>query len=156
MPMERQRGFTLTEVMVAMAMGLLIVIGAGQLFLGTLHTFRHVDTLSRQQEALVFAVSTITHTLRQHGPYNDAGEAFYYLRCESVQEVCRCTLQDMSRAQPLVNFSTPDSPACARNAPVGSNASGGADSLVSLPLGPNGRDLGFYVTQRSALFSPEN
>lgn len=154
MPMERQQGFTLTEVMVAMAMGLLIVIGAGQLFLGTLQTTRHVDALSRQQEALIFAVSTITQTLRQHGPYDDAGEAFYHLRCESVEEICRCTLQDMSRAQPLVNFSIPDSPACARNEPIGSNSSDGAESLVTLPLGPGGRDLGFYVTHRAALFSP--
>ena len=66
MPVERQLGFTLTEVMVVMAIGLVIVLGAGHLFLGTLQTHRHADMLSRQQEALIFAVTTMTETLRQH------------------------------------------------------------------------------------------
>lgn len=156
MPMERQRGFTLTEVMVAMTMGLIIVIGAGQLFLGTLHTFRHVDTLSRQQEALVFAVSTITHTLRQHGPYDVSGEAFYHLQCQAAEHACRCTLQDQQRAQPLVTFDIPQTQTCAHDEPIGSKVAGSATSVVTLPLGPGGSELNFHVNHRAALFSSAN
>jgi len=152
---ERQRGFTLTEVMVAMAIGLVIVLGAGQLFLGTLKTHRHVDMLSRQQEALIFAVTTMTQTLRRQGPYDASGQAFYHLRCQSVAKECRCTLQDMSRAQPMVNFATPSTSTCERDVPLGSQTADGADSLVSLPLGPGGSELRFHVTHRASLLAPQ-
>ena len=152
MPVERQLGFTLTEVMVAMAIGLVIVLGAGHLFLGTLQTHRHVDMLSRQQEALIFAVTTMTETLRQHGAYDASGQAFYHLRCRQVEEACRCTLQDMSRARPMVNFMIPSIHSCERDVPVGRQAADGVDSLVTLPLGPGGRDLSFHVAHRAVLF----
>ncbi|WP_399498923.1 PilW family protein [Streptomyces sp. P17] len=51
---QRQSGFTLVELMVAMAIGTLITLGAGQLFLTTFQTFKKVDELSRKQESLVF------------------------------------------------------------------------------------------------------
>lgn len=150
---QRQRGFTLTEMMVSMAIGMIIVLGAGHLFLGTLITQRHVDELSRQQEALIFAVATMTATLRQHGPYDASGQAFYHLRCQPIAEACRCTLQDMSRSQPMVNFSIPLTSACERDEALGRQAAGAADSLVTLPLGPEGSELSFHVTQREGLLA---
>lgn len=49
-----QQGFSLVELMVAMAIGTVIILGAGQLFLITFQTFKTVDELSRKQESLIF------------------------------------------------------------------------------------------------------
>ena len=45
---QRQSGFTLVELMVAMAIGTVIILGAGQLFLTTFQTFDKVRDLSNE------------------------------------------------------------------------------------------------------------
>lgn len=151
--MERQNGFTLTEMMVAMVMGVIIVIGAGQLFLSTLHTFRQTESLGRQQEALIFSVTHITSTLQRRGAYDDAGEPYYRLQCVPSASECRCTLQDMSRAQPLVNFQAAEGASCPRDEPVGIAVDQApAVYQVALPLGPGGQAVTFHVAHREALF----
>ena len=62
---QRQGGFTLVELMVAMAIGTVIILGAGQLFLTTFQTFQTVDKVSRKQETLIFAVSTLAEAGRK-------------------------------------------------------------------------------------------
>lgn len=62
----RQAGFTLVEVMVAMVIGAIIILGAGQLLLTTVTTFTRVETISRQQEAVIFAAEALTRDVR-HG-----------------------------------------------------------------------------------------
>lgn len=104
-----QRGFTLVEVMVAMAIGTVIILGAGQLFLTTFQTFRAVDAVSRKQEALVFAVNTLTQAARKGNIANytiapderrtDGGTRHY------------CVLQDERQHQPLVDLAQVDSAA---------------------------------------------
>ena len=61
---QRQSGFTLVELMVAMAIGTLIILGAGQLFLTTFQTFKKVDELSRKQESLVFITGVMIQDIR--------------------------------------------------------------------------------------------
>lgn len=61
---QRQSGFTLVELMVAMAIGTLVILGAGQLFLTTFQTFKKVDELSRKQEALIFFTSEVGKNIR--------------------------------------------------------------------------------------------
>ncbi|WP_081138852.1 MULTISPECIES: PilW family protein [unclassified Halomonas] len=154
--MERQNGFTLTEMMVAMVVGVIIVIGAGQLFLSTLHTFRQTESLGRQQEALIFSVAHITATLQRHGAYDATGEPYYRLQCVPSASECRCTLQDMSRAQPLVTFQAAEGGSCARDEPVGTVVGQAPDVYqVVLPLGPSGQAVTFHVTHREALFHPD-
>ncbi|MDN7131544.1 prepilin-type N-terminal cleavage/methylation domain-containing protein [Halomonas sp. MC140] len=101
-----QRGFTLVEVMVAMAIGTVIILGAGQLFLTTFQTFRAVDAVSRKQEALVFAVNTLTQAARKGNIANYAitsderrtdGGARHY-----------CVLQDEHQSQPLIDLAQVD------------------------------------------------
>ena len=58
---DQQKGFTLVELMVAMTIGTVIILGAGQLFLTTFQTFRTVDALSRKQESLILLESTPIH-----------------------------------------------------------------------------------------------
>ena len=64
MMLNKQTGFTLVELMVAMAIGTVIILGAGQLFLTTFQTFRTVDELSRKQEALIFITGTMVQDIR--------------------------------------------------------------------------------------------
>ena len=60
----RQAGFTLVELMVAMAIGTVIILGAGQLFLTTFQTFDKVRDLSRKQESLVFITGVMVQDIR--------------------------------------------------------------------------------------------
>ncbi|MGO2242003.1 MAG: PilW family protein [Halomonas sp.] len=104
-----QRGFTLVEAMVAMAIGTVIILGAGQLFLTTFQTFRAVDAISRKQEALVFAVNILTQAARAGNIANyaitpderqtDGGTRHY------------CVLQDERQHQPMVDLAQVDSAA---------------------------------------------
>ncbi len=93
MSSRRSEGFTLVEVMVAMVIGTVIILGAGQLVLSTFTTFERVDTLSRQQEALIFASQALTEDIRR-------GQAHRYEVSDSLASDATCTLRRDS--QPLI------------------------------------------------------
>ena len=105
MPASRQAGFTLVELMVAMLVGSIVVLGAGYLCLTTLQTFQKVDELSRKQETVIFAAHTLSAGIRQS---KDDGEGMpYTLQCQinkDKDDQCECTLQDIDKNQPLVTF----------------------------------------------------
>ncbi|TLF49573.1 prepilin-type N-terminal cleavage/methylation domain-containing protein [Halomonas urmiana] len=63
--MKRSYGFSLVELMVAMVIGLIIILGAGQLFLTVFQTNRQVETLSEKQAAVNFAVETLIRDVRR-------------------------------------------------------------------------------------------
>lgn len=62
--LNKQKGFTLVELMVAMAIGTVIILGAGQLFLTTFQTFKAVDELSRKQETLIYVTGAVVQDIR--------------------------------------------------------------------------------------------
>jgi type IV pilus assembly protein PilW len=62
--LHRQRGVGLVEVMVAMAIGMLLVLGAVTVFMQGKNTSRTSDAVSRMQENLRFAFDTIEPDLR--------------------------------------------------------------------------------------------
>ncbi|QTP60504.1 prepilin-type N-terminal cleavage/methylation domain-containing protein [Billgrantia antri] len=62
---HHQSGFTLVELMVAMVIGLIIVLGAGQLFLMGFQTFRQTELLGNKQAALTFATETLIRDIRR-------------------------------------------------------------------------------------------
>lgn len=64
---NKQRGFTLLEVMVALALGLLLTVGILSLFQSTSQTNRLQNGLARLQENGRFAVSRIETDLRMLG-----------------------------------------------------------------------------------------
>jgi type IV pilus assembly protein PilW len=67
LPMRRQRGMSLVELMVAMTIGLILTVVIANLFLGTKQTYRTQDDLSRIQENVRFAYQIVGRTVRQAG-----------------------------------------------------------------------------------------
>ncbi|WP_081945714.1 PilW family protein [Halomonas salina] len=63
--MKRNGGFSLVELMVAMVIGLVIILGAGQLFLTVFQTQRQVEALGEKQAAVNFAVETLIRDIRR-------------------------------------------------------------------------------------------
>lgn len=148
MPASRQTGFTLIELMVALLVGSIVVLGAGYLFLTTLQTFQTADELSRKQEAVIFAAHTLSESIRRGG-------ANYDLTCLlGSSDECECTLRDTSeenKNQPLVTFDRPlgstepsDEDCALENPPDFSQ-----DVVtIPLPLEKNGESIKFQVAKR--------
>tara|TARA_R110000850_G_scaffold238631_1_gene363266 strand:+ start:1258 stop:1734 length:477 start_codon:yes stop_codon:yes gene_type:complete len=155
---QRQLGFTLVELMVAMTIGTVIILGAGQLFLTTFQTFQSVDKISRKQENLIFIAQRITSEIRQNGPGR------YTLRCELDHDRCNCSVADQSEGgQPLVSF-LKDLPndellnRCDEDEHVLGEPVENASPLyrVELPLENNGNAIVFHAVHRSLLFNIPN
>lgn len=60
-----QRGFSLIELMVALVIGLIIILGAGQLYLMGFQTFRQTELMGNKQAALTFATETLIRDIRR-------------------------------------------------------------------------------------------
>ncbi|MGQ4879124.1 PilW family protein [Billgrantia sp. LNSP4103-1] len=67
---SRQAGFTLIELMVALVIGLIIILGAGQLFLMGFQTFRQTELLGNKQAALTFATEMLIRDVRRASSLN--------------------------------------------------------------------------------------
>lgn len=96
-----QKGFTLVELMVAMAIGTIIILGAGQLFLTTFQTFRTVEELSRKQETVIFAANTLVNAYRS----GNAGYTLEATEDSDGNELDECSIidtQSQARPQPIV------------------------------------------------------
>lgn len=64
---QRMRGFSLVELMVALAIGLGLLLVISYAYLGSKQTFRVQDTLSRMQENARYVFETMTFDLRMAG-----------------------------------------------------------------------------------------
>ncbi|EAQ95819.2 PilW family protein [Congregibacter litoralis] len=62
-----QQGFTLTELLVSLVLGLFVVGGVLSALLGGLESFRTTDSLSRMQESGRFALELLRRDIRQAG-----------------------------------------------------------------------------------------
>ncbi|HNQ03957.1 MAG TPA: PilW family protein [Thiobacillaceae bacterium] len=63
----RQRGMSLVELLVAMGLGLLLVVGIGTIYLGSRQTYRMQEANARLQETGRFALEVVGRSLRQAG-----------------------------------------------------------------------------------------
>jgi len=72
--MDCSRGFSLIELMVAMVVSLVVILGAGQLFISLSQTSQRVSLLSEKQAAVNFAVETLLRDIRRAdwSYYNDS------------------------------------------------------------------------------------
>lgn len=61
---KRSRGFSLVELMIALVVGLLITLGAFQLFVTSQKTFDHSLAVLERQEALRFIVDSLSYDIR--------------------------------------------------------------------------------------------
>lgn len=59
-----QAGFSLVELLVGLAIGTLVISGAGTLLVITLESFSRVEQISRRQQVLVYAANTLVRDLR--------------------------------------------------------------------------------------------
>lgn len=64
---DRQRGFNLVELMIAMTIGLFIVTGVGYIFTGTKQTFNSMEALGVMQENARFAFEFMGKDIRMAG-----------------------------------------------------------------------------------------
>lgn len=61
---RRQSGFTLIELMVALVLGLLVVLGATQLFLTSSQSFRSIEDVNKRQEVVSYISNIIGYEFR--------------------------------------------------------------------------------------------
>jgi prepilin-type N-terminal cleavage/methylation domain-containing protein len=66
------QGFSLVELMVALVIGLLIMLGATQLFITGKQTFNHAEKLGKRQETLRYLVDVISQDIRMADPLSEA------------------------------------------------------------------------------------
>ncbi|MGY0218284.1 PilW family protein [Endozoicomonadaceae bacterium StTr2] len=62
-----QRGLSLIELMISMAMGMFLIAGFGQLFLNSTIVYRSQDELARMQESARFAFDLLSREIRMAG-----------------------------------------------------------------------------------------
>ena len=68
------RGFTIVEFMVAVAIGLIISLVIGQVFVGSRQSFTSQDDAARIQENMRYASQVLTRTIRMAGYRNNTGQ----------------------------------------------------------------------------------
>lgn len=66
------QGFSLVELMIALVIGLLIMLGATQLFITGKQSFSQAEKLGKRQEALRYLVDVISQDIRMADPLSDA------------------------------------------------------------------------------------
>ncbi|TDX24208.1 prepilin-type N-terminal cleavage/methylation domain-containing protein [Modicisalibacter xianhensis] len=96
----RQGGFTLIELMIAMVIGLIILLGASQIFLASQQSFERVEQLNDRQEVLRFladSVSLDVRTADSNMEVTNAGSTLTLLYGESRSEDPYCPGGNLER-----------------------------------------------------------
>lgn len=73
MPFEKQRGFSLVELLVAMTIGLIVLAGVAYLYVESRQAFRSMDNLSRMQESARYTLEIMARDIRMAGYRGCAG-----------------------------------------------------------------------------------
>jgi type IV pilus assembly protein PilW len=110
--MNKQRGFTLIELMIASLIGLIVMGGLMNLFIVTNRSVALSDSLSKNQETGRFAMEYLTRFIRQSGytqdltiglpylfvPYGQAGEN-NFVGCNTTKESLACSANNPDDAR---------------------------------------------------------
>lgn len=101
------RGFSLVELMVAMVVSLVVILGAGQLFISLSQTSQRIAELSDKQAAISFASNELMREVRR----SNSPEDIYTLSDSSDGVGCTLYYREpgQTQSQPLLDgFSTGD------------------------------------------------
>lgn len=94
------RGFTLIELMVSLLIGLVIVLGATQLFMVSRQSFRQVENLGLRQGAMNFTLDVLSRDIRRADPGSivwDEMDRKLYLGFSGLTEPGFCGSQEIIR-----------------------------------------------------------
>ncbi|QFT86390.1 hypothetical protein FIU88_15665 [Halomonas sp. THAF12] len=140
---DKQQGFSLVELMVSMVVGLVIILGAGQLFLNGFQSFRQVEALGDRQAALTFVSDVVMREIRR-GEFDM--DRYELTEAENGES---CTLFDTADDQPIVDGLSSEN-GCSGKLDVTENAES-IDGLyrVSLSLQGEASVFDFYAMNRS-------
>lgn len=89
---HRTPGFTMVEIMVAMVIGLILMAGTIQVFIGNKQTYRTTEASSRLQENARFAMAKLTQDIRMAGftgCATDSNDLTNTLKCDGHPGVVR-------------------------------------------------------------------
>jgi type IV pilus assembly protein PilW len=132
---RRQRGMSLVELLVAMAIGLVITVVIANLFIGTKQTYRTQDDLSRMQENLRFAFQVIGRTVRQAGYRADWHRTMEYVYGVGLSPIDGTNATGVNNSDTIiVRFQGSGTGTSAVNC-VSTNSCAGADGRVLDCLG---------------------
>ena len=77
---QNQRGLTLIELMIAMALGMILIAAISTVYLSSRQTFRTNDNLSRVQESMRVGFETISREARQAAFLGCKGNQFLVVK----------------------------------------------------------------------------
>ncbi len=98
---QRQSGFNLVEVMVALTIGLLLLAGLVSLVVNTSQNFDEADKSSQQMESGRFALDLISFDLQHAGFYGDLSSPQTLGLPGAMPLACSLLLADIEAALPL-------------------------------------------------------
>ncbi len=126
-PRCRQSGLTLVELMIALALGLLLLAAMGYLYVGNRQTYRTLDSVARLQENGRYAMEVLGQDLRMVG----------YIGCGALGEV---------PINAAANVGAPVAVPTPANVLEGTEGDTGADSLRLMRVDGRGAALSAPMT----------
>jgi type IV pilus assembly protein PilW len=136
---NRVSGMTLIELMVALAIGMFLMIGAMTVFMQSRTTFRVTESISRLQETARFAIDTLEPDIRMAGYWGLTSRAYLINGRRTLAQpngIGPATCGNnwtINLIQPVQGTNNVYNWACAGTAPVEANA----DTLVVRHAGDN-------------------
>lgn len=105
---RRSAGFTLVELMVALVIGLIIVLGAGQLFLMGKQSYDRLAELALRQESLRYLTDLVSLDIRTASNIEEAADSTLTLTYEPGvrSNDPYCPGDDLSRVEYTLNGSS--------------------------------------------------
>lgn len=126
-----ESGVSLVELLVALAVGMLVLLGAGRLYLDGVENLIRVDELGERQEAVTLGALFLLRDIRRGGV--EPGR--YELRDATDGE--GCALHDRVAGEPLVDGLAATAGSCAASEPIRADVEGKA-GLYRITLRPLG------------------
>ncbi|WP_170214868.1 PilW family protein [Halomonas halmophila] len=123
-----ERGVSLVELMVAMAIGMLVLLGAGRLYLDGVDNLARVEALGKRQQAVMLGALLVLRDIRRGGV-----EPGRYALVEAANGE-GCSLYDSQAGEPLVDGLAATAASCETSRPVQASGRAGLYRIRLQPL----------------------